>query len=117
MRARGKPLVLLVQGAADAAGRFASTGSAASPASTVAKSTLLVKASAPGRAPMASWFTIFDAFEQKAVKGQATFTIDLALGGVDTTPPTVSLSAPAMATVGQPTPSRRRWWTTWACGA
>jgi hypothetical protein len=31
------------------------------------------------------------------------FTIDLALGGTDATPPTVSLAAPSMAVVGQPT--------------
>jgi hypothetical protein len=97
-----QPMVLLVQGTADAAGRFAFDWECGFTCFNSAKSTLLVKASAPGRAPMASWFTIFDAFEQKAVKGQATFTIDVALGVVDTTPPTVSLSAPAMATVGQP---------------
>jgi hypothetical protein len=37
----------------------------------VGKTTLLVKAHAPNRAPGASWFTIFDAFEQKAVQGRA----------------------------------------------
>jgi hypothetical protein len=97
-----QPMVLQVQGTADAAGRFSFDWDCGFTCFNSAKSTLLVKASAPGRAPTASWFTIFDAFEQKAVKGQATFTIDVALGVVDTTPPTVSLSAPAMATVGQP---------------
>ncbi|WP_261803493.1 Ig-like domain-containing protein [Variovorax sp. PAMC26660] len=97
-----QPMVLLVQGNADAAGHFAFDWDCGFTCFNSAKSTLLVKASTPGRAPMASWFTIFDAFEQKAVKGQSTFTIDVALGVVDTTPPTVSLSAPAMATVGQP---------------
>jgi len=97
-----QPMSLLVQGTADAAGHFAFDWDCGFTCFNSAKSTLLVKASAPGRAPMASWFTIFDAFEQKAVKGQSTFTIDVALGAVDTTPPTVSLSAPAMATVGQP---------------
>jgi hypothetical protein len=97
-----QPLTLLVQGVADEAGRFAFDWECGFTCFNSAKSTLLVKASTPGRAPTASWFTIFDAFEQKAVKGQSTFTIDVALGRVDTTPPTVSLSAPAMATVGQP---------------
>ena len=98
-----KPLVLLVTGVADASGRFQFEWECGFSCFAVGKSTLLVKANAPGRAPGASWFTIFDAFEQKAVQGQPMFTIDLALGNADTTPPTVSVSAPATATVGQPT--------------
>jgi hypothetical protein len=98
-----KPLVLLVTGVADAAGRFQFDWDCGFSCFAVGKSTLLVKANAPGRAPGASWFTIFDAFEQKAVQGLPMFTIDLALGGADVTPPTVSVSAPATAVVGQPT--------------
>lgn len=97
-----QPMVLLAQGTADEAGRFAFNWDCGFTCFNSAKSTLLVKASALGRAPTASWFTIFDAFEQKAVKGQSTFTIDVALGGEDKVPPRVSLSAPATAVVGQP---------------
>ena len=97
-----QPMVLLAQGVVDEAGRFSFDWACGFTCFNSAKSTLLVKASAPGRSPTASWFTIFDAFEQKAVKGQSTFTIDMSLGGVDNVPPTVSVSAPAMATLGQP---------------
>ncbi|CAA2103674.1 Ig-like domain-containing protein [Variovorax paradoxus] len=99
----GKPLVMLVTGAADASGRFVFDWECGFSCFAVGKTTLLVKAHAANRAPGASWFTIFDAFEQKAVQGRAMFSIDLALGGIDLTPPTVSLAAPATATVGQPT--------------
>jgi hypothetical protein len=99
----GKPLVMLVTGVADASGRFVFDWDCGFSCFAVGKTTLLVKAHAPNRAPGASWFTIFDAFEQKAVQGLAMFTIDLALGGIDVTPPTVSLAAPSTATVGQPT--------------
>ncbi|MFM9921415.1 Ig-like domain-containing protein [Variovorax sp. H27-G14] len=99
----GKPLVMLVTGVADAAGRFVFDWDCGFSCFAVGKTTLLVKAHAQSRAPGASWFTIFDAFEQKAVQGQGMFTIDLALGGIDVTPPTVSLAAPSTATVGQPT--------------
>ncbi|MGJ7501759.1 Ig-like domain-containing protein [Variovorax sp. ZT5P49] len=99
----GKPLVMLVTGVADASGRFAFDWNCGFSCFAVGKTTLLVKARAANRAPGASWFTIFDAFEQKAVQGQPMFTIDLALGGTDATPPTVSLAAPSMAVVGQPT--------------
>ncbi|MGJ7553120.1 Ig-like domain-containing protein [Variovorax sp. RB3P1] len=99
----GKPLVMLVTGVADASGRFVFDWDCGFSCFAVGKSTLLVKAHAQNRAPGASWFTIFDAFEQKAVQGQTMFTIDLALGGIDVTPPTVSLAAPSTATVGQPT--------------
>jgi hypothetical protein len=99
----GKPLVMLVTGVADASGRFVFDWNCGFSCFAVGKTTLLVKARAANRAPGASWFTIFDAFEQKAVQGQPMFTIDLALGGTDATPPTVSLAAPSMAVVGQPT--------------
>jgi hypothetical protein len=99
----GKPLVMLVTGVADASGRFVFDWGCGFSCFAVGKTTLLVKAQAPHRAPGASWFTIFDAFEQKAVQGRAMFSIDLALGGIDLTPPTVSLAAPATATLGQPT--------------
>lgn len=97
----GKPLVMLVTGMADASGRFVFDWDCGFSCFATGKTTLLVKARAANRAPGASWFTIFDAFEQKAVQGQQMFTIDLALGGADTTPPTVSVAAPSMATVGQ----------------
>jgi hypothetical protein len=99
----GKPLVMLVTGVADASGRFVFDWNCGFSCFAVGKTTLLIKARAANRAPGASWFTIFDAFEQKAVQGQPMFTIDLALGGTDATPPTVSLAAPSMAVVGQPT--------------
>ncbi|MDQ0081999.1 hypothetical protein J2W35_002338 [Variovorax boronicumulans] len=99
----GMPLVMLVTGVADASGRFVFDWNCGFSCFAVGKTTLLVKARAANRAPGASWFTIFDAFEQKAVQGQPMFTIDLALGGTDATPPTVSLAAPSMAVVGQPT--------------
>ncbi|MFH0128915.1 Ig-like domain-containing protein [Variovorax sp. VaC1] len=98
-----KPLELLVQGATDANGRFAFDWHCGFSCFAVGKTNLLVKAQSPERAPGATWFTIFDAFEQKAVQGQSAFTIDLPLGVRDTDKPTVSLAAPAMATVGQPT--------------
>ncbi|SCX41628.1 Ig-like domain-containing protein [Variovorax sp. EL159] len=98
-----KPLELLVQGATDANGRFAFDWHCGFSCFAVGKTNLLVKAQSPERAPGATWFTIFDAFEQKAVQGQSAFTIDLPLGIRDTDKPTVSLAAPAMATVGQPT--------------
>ncbi|RTQ31689.1 hypothetical protein EJP69_23875 [Variovorax gossypii] len=97
----GKPLVMLVTGVADASGRFVFDWDCGFSCFATGKTTLLVKARAANRAPGASWFTIFDAFEQKAVQGQQMFTIDLALGGADTAPPTVSVAAPSMATVGQ----------------
>jgi len=99
-----KPLEPLAQGVADASGLFAFDWRCGFNCLAVGKTNLLVKAQAPGRAPGATWFTIFDAFEQKAVQGQAAFTIDLPLGIPDAYKPTVSLAAPAMATVGQPTP-------------
>jgi hypothetical protein len=98
-----KPLELLVQGATDANGRFAFDWHCGFSCFAVGKTNLLVKAQSPDRAPGATWFTIFDAFEQKAVQGRAAFTIDLPLGIQDAYKPTVSLAAPAMATVGQPT--------------
>ncbi|RSZ34416.1 hypothetical protein EJO70_26665 [Variovorax sp. 553] len=97
----GKPLVMLVTGVADASGRFVFDWDCGFSCFAVGKTTLLVKARAANRAPGASWFTIFDAFEQKAVQGQPMFTIDVTLGNADATPPTVSLAAPSMATVGQ----------------
>jgi len=97
----GKPLVMLVTGVADASGRFTFDWNCGFSCFAVGKTTLLAKARAANRAPGASWFTIFDAFEQKAVQGQSMFTIDLALGSADATPPIVSLAAPSMATVGQ----------------
>ncbi len=97
----GKPLVMLVTGVADASGRFTFDWNCGFSCFAVGKTTLLAKARAANRAPSASWFTIFDAFEQKAVQGQSMFTIDLALGSADATPPIVSLAAPSMATVGQ----------------
>jgi hypothetical protein len=98
-----KPLEPLSQGAADANGLFAFDWRCGFSCFAVGKTNLLVKAGVPGRAPGATWFTIFDAFEQKAVQGKAAFTIDLPLGMPDAYRPTVSLAAPAMATVGQPT--------------
>ncbi|MGJ7602877.1 Ig-like domain-containing protein [Variovorax sp. LT1R20] len=98
-----KPLEPLAQGAVDANGLFTFDWRCGFSCFAVGKTNLLVKAQAPGRAPDATWFTIFDAFEQKAVQGQSAFTIDLSLGVPDAYKPTVSLAAPAMATVGQPT--------------
>jgi len=86
---------------ADASGRYQFDWDCGFSCFAVGKTTLLVKARAANRAPGATWFTIFDAFEQKAVQGQSMFTIDLALGSADATPPIVSLAAPSMATVGQ----------------
>ncbi|MGO1071304.1 Ig-like domain-containing protein [Lysobacter sp. CA199] len=65
---------------------------------------LLVKATAPQRDPAATWFSIFDAFEQKAAFGQNAITIDLPMpvAGADTQAPNISISAPARATLGQP---------------
>lgn len=65
---------------------------------------LLVKATAQQRDPAATWFSIFDAFEQKAVFGQNAITIDLSmpLTGADTQTPNISINAPERATVGQP---------------
>ncbi|NVM91181.1 hypothetical protein FHT32_004845 [Variovorax sp. SG517] len=97
----GKPLAMLVTGVADASGRFVFDWDCGFSCFATGKTTLLVKARAASRAPGATWFTIFDAFEQKAVHGQQMFTIDLALGSPDATPPTVSVAAPSMATVGQ----------------
>ncbi len=98
-----KPLEPLAEGVANASGLFAFDWHCGFSCFAVGKTNLLVKAQAPGRAPGATWFTIFDAFEQKAVQGQPAFTIDLSLGIPDAYKPTVSLAAPAMATVGQPT--------------
>ena len=98
----GKPLEPIAQGVSDAGGRFVFDWRCGFTCFAVGKTNLLVKAQAPGRAPGASWFTIFDAFEQKAVRGQAMFSIDLPLGLPDDHKPVVSLAAPAMATVGQP---------------
>lgn len=97
-----KPLVLLAQGTADESGRFVFDWGCGFSCFAVGKTNLLVKAEAPGRAPEASWFTIFDAFEQKAVRGQAGFSIELPLGAMDAQPPVVSMAAPATAVVGQP---------------
>lgn len=94
--------ILLDQGATDSSGRFVFDWGCGFTCFDAAKAILLVKASAPGRAPVATWFTVFDAFEQKAVQGQSVFAIDLALGPPDTRAPTMSLIAPAVATVGQP---------------
>lgn len=98
----GKPLEPIAQGTTNADGRFVFDWRCGFSCFAVGKTTLLVKAQAPGRAPGATWFTIFDAFEQKAVQGQAAFSIDLPLGVPDSQKPAVSLAAPAMATVGQP---------------
>ncbi|PLC03395.1 hypothetical protein CY658_21505 [Variovorax sp. RO1] len=98
----GKPLEPIAQGTTNAEGRFVFDWRCGFSCFAVGKTTLLVKAQASGRAPGATWFTIFDAFEQKAVQGQAAFTIDLPLGVPDSQKPAVSLAAPAMATVGQP---------------
>src|SRR5690606_38892996 len=76
----GKPLEPIAQGTTNAEGRFVFDWRCGFSCFAVGKTTLLVKAQAPGRAPGATWFTIFDAFEQKAVQGLATFTIDLPLG-------------------------------------
>ncbi|WP_418121655.1 Ig-like domain-containing protein [Variovorax sp. 160MFSha2.1] len=97
----GKPLVMLATGVADASGRYQFDWDCGFSCFAVGKTTLLVKARSANRAPGATWFTIFDAFEQKAVHGQTMFTIDLPLGSPDTTAPTVSVAAPSMATVGQ----------------
>lgn len=98
-----KPLEPIAQGVADANGRFVFDWRCGFSCFALGKTNLLVKAQAPGRSPGATWFTIFDAFEQKAVQGRAAFAIDLPLGIPDAYKPTVSLAAPAMATVGQPT--------------
>jgi hypothetical protein len=98
-----KPLVLLAQGVADAAGRFSFDWRCELSCFSSARSTLLVKASATGRETGATWFTIYDAFEQKAVQRRSAFSIDLALGPVDSQPPSVSLAAPAFAVEGRPT--------------
>ena len=100
-----KPLVLLAQGAADGAGRFSFDWKCELSCFSSARSTLLVKASAAQRATGATWFTVYDAFEQKAVQHRPAFTIDLALARVpdDRQPPSVSLTAPAAAVEGRPT--------------
>ncbi|RIX77723.1 hypothetical protein D3H34_18320 [Acidovorax cavernicola] len=97
-----KPLELLASGTADAQGRFVFDWGCGFSCFAVGKTNLLVKAGATGRENGATWFTIFDAFEQKAVQGRAHFTIDLALGGGETAPPTVSLAETGPAVVGQP---------------
>ncbi|PIF74808.1 hypothetical protein CLU95_1940 [Variovorax sp. 54] len=97
-----KPLELLASGTADAQGRFVFDWGCGFSCFTVGKTNLLVKAGATGRENGATWFTIFDAFEQKAVQGRTHFTIDLALGGAEAAPPTVSLAAMGPAVVGQP---------------
>jgi hypothetical protein len=98
-----KPLEPLAQGVADADGRFVFDWRCGFTCFAVGKTNLLVKAQAVGRAPGATWFTIFDAFEQKAAHGQAAFAIELPLGMPDAHKPTVSLIAPTTATVGQST--------------
>jgi len=97
-----KPLMLLASGTADAQGRFVFDWRCGFSCFAVGKTNLLVKAQAAGRESGATWFTIFDAFEQKAVQGRAHFTIDLALGDAGSAPPTVSLAAMGPAVVGQP---------------
>ncbi|WP_432726386.1 Ig-like domain-containing protein [Variovorax sp. W6] len=98
-----KPLEQVAQGTTGADGRFVFDWRCGFSCFAVGKTNLLVKAQSPGREPGATWFTIFDAFEQKAVQGQSSFSIDLPLGVADAYKPTVSLAAPAVATVGQPT--------------
>ncbi len=98
-----RPLVPVANGMADAQGRFVFDWGCGHTCFAVGKTTLLVKAQAAGRMPGATWFTIFDAFEQKAVHGRADFTIDLALGVADVERPAIALAAPPAAVVGQPT--------------
>ena len=98
-----KPLELLASGTTDRHGRFVFDWHCGFSCFAVGKTNLLVKAQAEGRTPGATWFTIFDAFEQKAVQGRSDFTIELPLGAPDAAPPRVSLAAPAMAVVGEPT--------------
>jgi hypothetical protein len=98
-----KPLVLLAQGVADGTGRFSFDWNCELSCAGSASSMLLVKASATGRAAGATWFTIHDAFEQKAVQHRAALTIDLALGPGDSQPPRVTLVAPAVAVEGRRT--------------
>lgn len=98
-----RPLVPVAEGTSDAQGRFVFDWGCGHSCFAVGKTTLLVKAQAEGRVAGATWFTIFDAFEQKAVHGRAAITIDLPLGVADAQLPMVAVNAPATAVVGEPT--------------
>lgn len=94
----------VARGGTDAAGRFVFDWKCSPSCFNADRGILLVKASAPGRAPAASWFSIFDAFEQKAAFGQQAITIGLSmpLSSPGTAPPGVMLQYPATSVVGQP---------------
>lgn len=94
----------VAQGSTDAVGRFVFNWQCSPNCFNNYSGILLVKATAPQRDPAATWFSIFDGFEQKAAFGQNAISIDLPmpLSGADTQPPAVTVTAPASAVLGQP---------------